>query len=94
MKALLKLFIIVVAGTFAARTGAFPEFPFCPAGGPPGWLNYLNDNHDKNIWRRYSLYNPYVQNASRYPGYPAPVYGPAYMQYNYVQPPYIYTPRN
>jgi hypothetical protein len=93
MKALLKLFIIVVAGTFVATTSAFPEFPFCPAGGPPGWFNYFNDKHDKNIWRRYSQYNPYIQNAGRYPGYPVPAYGPAYLQNNYLQPPYSY-PRN
>lgn len=94
MKALLKLFIIVVAGTFTTRISAFPELPFCPAGGPPGWLNYFNDKRDKNIWRRYSRYNPYGQNAGRYPGYLVPVYGPSYMRYNYVPPPYADTPRN
>lgn len=78
MKVLLKLLIIFVFASLATNSHAFPELPFCPAGGPPGWINYFNDKRDQNIWRHY------LQNT-------APAYRPNHnMPYNYYAPPYRY----
>jgi len=50
-----------------AGAAAFPEIPFCPLGGPPGWYNRIfNDDH------RYRPPPPYYR-----PAYP--VVRPAHM---------------
>jgi len=41
----------------------FPEFDFCPLGGPTGWINRLTGEHNK---RRY-YYPPYYTPAVLYP---------------------------
>ena len=89
MKVLFKLSIIFIITSLSANSYAFPELPFCPAGGPPGWMNHLNHKRDQNIWRHY------LQNAS--PAYfrPNNGYTPAYLPnynrpYNYSTPPYNY----
>jgi len=42
-----SIIALLVAGLFAGSAMAdFPEIPFCPLGGPPGWFNRLKgDNH-------------------------------------------------
>ena len=57
---------------------AFPEIPFCPAGGPPGWLNHFNYKRDQNIWRlqqRRYHYNSLPRQAN---DYYAPSYSPRF----------------
>ena len=54
---------LVLGSTGAA---ALPEFPFCPLGGPTGWLNRMFDDDDD----RY--YPP--------PYYPPPVMAPYWNQ--------------
>lgn len=93
MKALLKSIIILYACLLTARSYAFPEIPFCPAGGPPGWLNYFNDKRDQNIRHRYSRYTPGAYNAGQYQGYHVPAYNPGYRRYDYIEQPYTYIPR-
>jgi len=62
----------------SSSASAFPEIPFCPIGGPPGWFNRMTDNHSDY----------------RYPPkfYPMP-YPPAYQFYPGFQQPYM-TPVN
>jgi len=73
MKVPIKLFIIITAITLSSASHAFPELPFCPAGGPPGWMNYFNDKRDQNLWQRYHRYPP---PAYRQPVYYRPNYNP------------------
>lgn len=74
----LALLILLLLGSAGAQ--AFPEIPFCPLGGPPGWLNRLTDDDDHH---RY--YPP--------PYYPPPVAVPYWYQgapYSYVPQHYPY----
>jgi len=32
---------------------AYTELPFCPSGGPPGWMNYFDYRQDKKNWRNH-----------------------------------------
>jgi len=96
MKVLSKLFALLVTASLPTTSHAFPELPFCPAGGPPGWMNHYNYKRDQNIWRRYSQYAlpAYNQPANYWPnsgyGY-TPAYLPYYNRpYNYSWPPYNY----
>jgi len=74
MKVFFKLFIVLLGLSLSPASHAFPELPFCPAGGPPGWMNYFNDKRDQNNWRRYSQY--YATPAYRQPAYYRPAYRP------------------
>ncbi len=65
LPALLGLAIIVPGMAHAG----FPEIPFCPLGGPPGWFNTLFDLDDRP---RYPP--PYVRYPSAYAPPPAPGY--------------------
>lgn len=62
----------------------FPEFGFCPMGGPPGWLNRLTGEHKKryyypppprypavipNTWQRPFNAYPAANSRSAVPGY-------------------------
>ena len=92
MKTSFKLFTILITGIISPNSYAFPELPFCPAGGPPGWLNYFNDKRDQNNWRRYSRYNYALQRSSRYPSYYGPAYSPMHRPYNHTVRPGSYAP--
>ena len=94
MKILNKLFVILIISASSTNSYAFPELPFCPAGGPPGWLNHFNFNRDQNIWRRYSRYNSPAYNTGRYPGYYGPAYSPAYRPNSYPVIPYTNAPQH
>lgn len=89
MKVSLKFLITFIATVLAAESYAFPELPFCPAGGPPGWMNYFNDKRDQNIWRQHSRY---PSPAFRRPAYNSPAYNsykPNFRSnYNYSPAPY------
>ena len=71
------LFLILMLSCSGAC--AFPEIPFCPLGGPPGWFNRMTGDHAyyRPAPRPYHLPNP-----STY----QPVYAPRYPAYQY--PPY------
>jgi hypothetical protein len=90
MKALLKSFIILYACLLTSRSYAFPEIPFCPAGGPPGWLNYFNDKRDQNIWHRYSRYTPGAYHTGQYRGNYVPAYNPEFRRYDSIVRPNTY----
>jgi hypothetical protein len=79
-KLVLILIAISVAPDVFSRSG-YPrkELPFCPGGGPPGWMNYFDYKRDQNIMRRYPLSRPaylrpgpntyFYQGYSLYPAY-------------------------
>ena len=84
MKVLFKLSIISIAAALSANSHAFPELPFCPAGGPPGWMNHFNYKRDQNIWRHYrpvTYYQPYYN-----PGFRPFYYKPGYYRPGYYAP--------
>jgi len=60
MKTFLNTIIFLVSASLSPNIIAYPEIPFCPAGGAPGWMNYMDYKRDQNIWQ----HNHY---ASRYP---------------------------
>jgi hypothetical protein len=70
------LLIPLLLGSGAAT--AFPEIPFCPLGGPPGWWNRMVDDDD-----RYHYYPP--------PSYYPPQQAAPYQQLRY---PYSYVPQS
>ena len=52
---------------------AFPEIPFCPAGGPPGWFNHFSQNHEQHLWRIQQppyQYNRMPRNTGNFYVYP------------------------
>ncbi len=65
----LALLSVVLAGGPAVAV-ALPEIPFCPLGGPPGWLNRLTDDDDHHYPPPYYPPPPVAPYWS--PVYPAP----------------------
>ncbi len=58
---LIKLALVLIALSLPTTAMSFPgfprkELPFCPGGGPSGWLNYFDYKRDQNIRRRYQNY--------------------------------------
>lgn len=53
-----KIFIICLITTASQSSSARNELPFCPSGGPPGWMNYFDNKRDQNI-RRHQNYPSY-----------------------------------
>jgi hypothetical protein len=72
MKTQLKLCLIFFTLFNSVSGYSRGEFPFCPAGGPPGWMNYFDYKRDQNILRRQQDY----QRVHYYPYYFRPVYSP------------------
>jgi hypothetical protein len=72
--------ITLAAGLLPAMVNAgFPEFGFCPLGGPPGWFNRVTGQHD-----RYYYAPPRVMNSpwnTAQPSYGWPTVPPAYTTY-------------
>lgn len=60
MKNSLTIVTITCMTLISTNSFAFPEIPFCPAGGPPGWLNHFNYKRDQNIWRHQYYQRPPV----------------------------------
>jgi hypothetical protein len=73
------LLISLLLGSTAAS--AFPEIPFCPLGGPPGWWNRITDDDD----RYYYPPPPYYP-----PTRAAPYWGTVH-PYSYVPQNQVYT---
>ena len=71
--------ILLLAHASVAGATSFPEVPFCPFGGPTGWMNRITgyDGYD-----RYDRYPP----PGYYPSYPSPYYQP---EWRYVTQPGI-----
>ncbi len=94
MKVSFKFFIILIFSGYSDAGYAFPELPFCPAGGPPGWLNYFNYKRDQNILRHNAQY--------ALPAYAPPAYYQPRYNYSYTpvyrgydnRPNYYYSPAN
>jgi hypothetical protein len=69
--------VLLLLGSTGAQ--AFPEIPFCPLGGPPGWLNRIFDDDDHRYYPPpyYSppppVAAPYWNRGGIYP-YPPPNY--------------------
>ena len=55
----------------SANAFAFPELPFCPLGGPPGWFNRMTPDNDR-------YYGP-PPVRGWYPAPYPPVYQPGYL---------------
>jgi hypothetical protein len=90
MKTLINTFFLLIVLPFSMSVCAFPEIPFCPAGGPPGWMNYFDYRQNQNRWAPNHYYSenhlpanyyqiPHHSNNGNYtnnhPGY---FRGPAY----------------
>jgi hypothetical protein len=80
--AFMKNAVAVILLGFASAAGAtsFPEVPFCPFGGPSGWMNRMTDHDGYDRGYRYppSGYypSPYYQPGQAYGTYPAPLCDP------------------
>lgn len=67
MKTALIVLLTSFSLFFTTSGFSFPELPFCPAGGPPGWFNHFTQNRDYNYPRnrypyatvQYYQANPY-----------------------------------
>jgi hypothetical protein len=86
MKLKVLHFLLLMGLVFATQVEArFPEFGFCPLGGPPGWLNRLNGQSHRYyspyyLSPRYQVrptYMPYQTYA-----YPAQQFRPGFIQRN------------
>ena len=68
-------FVLLTASTGAL---ALPEIPFCPLGGPPGWMNRIFDDDDHDYPP--PVFYPPPHAAPHWgpvmPYYPAPVQHP------------------
>lgn len=62
--------LLVLMSMVSTQAAAFPEIPFCPLGGPPGWANRIFNDRDD-----YYPPPPYY-GAPHWQGYPQ--YSPAY----------------
>jgi len=95
MKTSFKFLTLLIFSSLTGTSQAFPELPFCPAGGPPGWLNHFIHKRDQNNLRHYAQTNlPAYGQSGYYPppygyGY-APVYRGTYQQPGY----YFSAPQN
>jgi hypothetical protein len=75
-------FLILLGLLFSAQLEArFPEFGFCPLGGPPGWFNRISGQS-----HRYYPPPPYPVRAPYMPyrtyTYPAQQFRPQFIQQN------------
>jgi len=70
-----QIFLIFLIATLSTSSYAMKEFPFCPSGGPQGWLNYFEYKRDQNRWQKYMQYQ---QNRSYIPENTLPAYGENY----------------
>ncbi len=60
---------------------SFPEIPFCPEGGPPGWFNRMTGQHNQRYYGPVPVFSPAYppvspqywnpQNLQQSPAYPA-----------------------
>ena len=59
MKTILNTLFFLVSISLSSGIFAYPEIPFCPAGGAPGWMNYLDYKRNQNSWQRNYYSNRY-----------------------------------
>jgi hypothetical protein len=61
MRLVKKSIFIILSFTVIQSSYAWPELPFCPSGGPSGWMNYFNYKRDQNNWQHQinQQYYPY-----------------------------------
>ena len=70
---------LILAASFfpsiASGFGGFPEFSFCPLGGPPGWVNRLTGQYDVRQYPQpYSTYLAYADGFVTNQWYPDQLY--------------------
>jgi hypothetical protein len=65
MKTFLNTLFFLVSASSSVSVLAYPEIPFCPAGGAPGWMNYLDYKRNQNRWQHnyYSGHYPPINSA-------------------------------
>jgi len=68
--------LLVALMSSPATVLAFPEIPFCPLGGPPGWFNRMSGDYRHYPNRPVWYPPPYQQFYQSHPPYPAPAWGP------------------
>ena len=71
-----RLVILLILSVAAKSSYAFPEIPFCPLGGPPGWMNRLTHHHRHYI-------PPYYPASYSGNDYPAAVHAPVAVRPGY-----------
>ena len=78
MKALIHALLTLTFLSLSTNLSAYPEIPFCPAGGAPGWMNYIDYKRNQNKWQhnRYPNYSPATTYTGNY--YPLPNTLPLY----------------
>ena len=71
MNALIHTLLTLICLSLSTNLSAYPEIPFCPAGGAPGWMNYIDYKRNQNRWQQssYPAYSP----ATAYTGYYYPL---------------------
>ncbi len=77
------LILLLVTGMLAAKANAFPEIPFCPLGGPPGWMHRILDRHGDH--RHSGLPYPAAYYSESYSSGAAPA--PFQQPFSYPLPP-------
>lgn len=87
-----KRLLIVLVMVIPVNVNAFPEIPFCPLGGPPGWMNRMFNHHHRPVYYAppVYVYPPGYQSAIRRQMPPVPP-GPAYSRPGYYPPHPFYT---
>ena len=89
MQLLAQYLLIVITITLSTNSLARSEIPFCPAGGPPGWMNYFDYKRDRNIRQYYTSHPPANFYYNYYPGH---LRGAPYPVNTYVSYPNVKQP--
>lgn len=74
-------FVIIPSVAMGFR---FPEMPFCPAGGPPGWFNSMTGQNDRYYGPPPAMFRPVYPTTAPYNGWQSPL----------LQQPPLYYPFN
>ncbi len=91
MRTSAHIILLFLIASLPTSSFAMKEFPFCPSGGPQGWMNYFEHRHNKNLWQQY---NQYQHNRSYMPENYLPAYSYDYGYNGYPGYDSIYTPEN
>ena len=69
MKALIHALLTLTFLPLSTNLSAYPEIPFCPAGGAPGWMNYIDYKRNQKRWQNnnYPVYSPATTYTGNYP---------------------------
>ena len=85
-----QFFLLFLIATLSTSSYAMKEFPFCPSGGPQGWMNYFENKRDQNRWQQYIQFQ---KNRSYIPENYLPAYSQNYDYNSYPGHGPIHTPR-